>query len=269
MPSYAIIGASRGIGLEYVRQLAARTDSVVLAVVRNAANSTHLHAVIKDLKNVHVLEADVTDYKTLENAAEAASKITGGKLDYLIHTAAYVNMATFWKGFDQFASMDELDSSFRAAFDTNALGGIHSVAAFLPLLRAGNAKRVVLLEPGNADPKTVRAYGLAGMAAHHVTKASSLMVMTKWAVKLQDEGFVVVALNPGIVDTTGTIGEHGDPAAHAALSKAVEGFVQRGIPAVLQTPQQSVSAQLRVVDSLKPSDNGLFLDASTGKEYAI
>ncbi len=45
---------------------AARTDSVVLAVVRNAAKSTHLQAVIKDLKNVHVLEADVTDYKTLE-----------------------------------------------------------------------------------------------------------------------------------------------------------------------------------------------------------
>ncbi|KAI0705968.1 NAD-P-binding protein [Cerioporus squamosus] len=269
MASYAIIGAARGIGLEYVRQLAARPNSIVLAVVRNAAKSTHLQAAIKGLPNVHVLEADVTDHKTLENAAKAASAITGGKLDYLIHTAAYVNMTTFWKGLDQFANMDELDTSFLAAFKTNALGVIHSVTAFLPLLRAGSAKKVVVLEPNNSDPKTVRAYGLAGMAAHHVTKASSLMVVTKWAVKLQDEGFVVVALNPGIVDTTGTIGEHGDPAARVSLSKAVEGFVKRGIPAVLQTPQESVSAQLKVVDGLKPSDNGLFLDASTGKEYTI
>ncbi|RPD53657.1 NAD-P-binding protein [Lentinus tigrinus ALCF2SS1-7] len=269
MTYYAVIGASRGIGLEYVRQLAARPDSIVLAVVRNAAKANHLQVAIKGLNNVHVLEADVTDYKTLESATKAASDITGGKLNYLIHSAARVDMRTFFKGFDQFATIDEFDADVLAAFKTNALGMIHTVAAFLPLLQAGSAKKIVILEPANADPKTVRAYGLAGMAAHHITKASSLMAMTKWAVKLQDEGFVVVALNPGVVDTTGTIGEHGDPAAHDALSKAVEGFVKRGIPAVLQTPQESVSAQLKVIDGLKSSDNGLFLDASTGKEYTI
>lgn len=58
----------------------------------------------------------------------------------------------------------------------------------------------------------------------------------------------------------------GDPAAHGAIVKLVESLVKRGIPAVLQTPQESVAAQLKVIDELKPSDNGLFLDASTGKE---
>ena len=95
-------------------------------------------------------------------------------------------------------------------FRTNALGVLHSVAAFTALLRAGSAKKIVVLEPGNADPKIVRAYGVPGMAAHHITKASSLMVVTEWAVELKDEGFVVVALNPGIVNTTGTLGEHGE-----------------------------------------------------------
>lgn len=61
----------------------------------------------------------------------------------------------------------------------------------------------------------------------------------------------------------------GDPAAYAALSHAVEGLVQRGIPAVLKSPQESVAEQLKVVDGLKLSDNGLFLDASTGKESAF
>ena len=88
MLSYAIIGASRGIGLEYVRQLvsccmlplgtwlfrttltvlpqAARQNTTVFAIVRNAARSTHLTAPVSDLKNVHVFEGDVTDYPSLE-----------------------------------------------------------------------------------------------------------------------------------------------------------------------------------------------------------
>ena len=38
---------------------------------------------------------------------------------------------------------------------------------------------------------------------------------------------------------------------------------------MLKSPQESVAEQLKVVDGLKLSDNGLFLDASTGKESAF
>lgn len=83
MPSYAVIGASRGIGLEYVRQLvgffahpggpilipllqAARPDATVIAVARNPAGSAYLNEAIAGLQNVHVVAADVADYDTLE-----------------------------------------------------------------------------------------------------------------------------------------------------------------------------------------------------------
>ena len=36
-----------------------------------------------------------------QNAAKAASEITGGKLDYLIHTAARVDMRTFFSSLQQ------------------------------------------------------------------------------------------------------------------------------------------------------------------------
>ena len=48
------------------------------------------------------------------------------------------------------------------------------------------------------------------MAAYGMTKAAALIAATKWAVKLQDEGFIVVSVSPGLVDTSGTIGENGE-----------------------------------------------------------
>ncbi len=47
---------------------------------------------------------------------------------------------------------------------------------------------------------------------------------------------------------------------------AEEGFKKKGVSLGAETPEQSVSAQLKLVDGLKPSDNGLFL-AHTGGEY--
>ncbi len=95
-------------------------------------------------------------------------------------------------------------------FKTNTLGVIHSINAFLPLLRAGSTKRVVVISTGGADVPTVRKQGIAYMAAYHITKTAAVMATAKWALTLQDEGFVVVSLNPGLVDTTGTKGEYGE-----------------------------------------------------------
>ena len=38
-----------------------------------------------------------------------------------------------------------------------------------------------------------------------------------------------------------------------------EKFNKAGVPVVLQTPEESVSDQLKVIDGLKPFDNGLYL----------
>ena len=38
-----------------------------------------------------------------------------------------------------------------------------------------------------------------------------------------------------------------------------------GIELAMQTPQASVAAQLRTIDALKPSHNGLFLSHSRGE----
>ena len=95
-------------------------------------------------------------------------------------------------------------------FKINTLGVIHSITAFLPLLRTGSAKKIVVINTGGADVKTVHKQGAMGLAAYSITKCAALMATTKWAAKLQSEGFIVTSLTPGLVDTTGTMGEHGE-----------------------------------------------------------
>lgn len=45
---------------------ASRQHTIVLAIVRNVQSATHLTTAVAGLKNVHVLEGDVTDYRSLE-----------------------------------------------------------------------------------------------------------------------------------------------------------------------------------------------------------
>lgn len=94
-------------------------------------------------------------------------------------------------------------------YTVNTLGVIHSIFAFLPLLRASSAnlKKIVVISSGAADYKFINSTGHAHTTAYGITKAATVLATTKWAVKLKDEGFVVVSLSPGMADTSGTSGQ--------------------------------------------------------------
>ncbi|KAI0674057.1 NAD-P-binding protein [Trametes maxima] len=257
---YAIAGASRGIGLEFVRQLAAKKNTVVFAIVRSKQNSTHLVAVAASLKNVHVVEGDVGDHKSIARAAAEISSLSGGKLDYLINNAAKTDSAIF-KGYNDYKNLDELDSDFIGAYNVNVLGVIHSICAFLPLLRAGSSKGIIVIGSDAGKTDLARAMGYANMTAYCITKAATEMATTKWALTLKDEGFVVVTMHPGAVDVSETSSKEYLAVARPMLSALIEDLKAAAGTEGLQflTPEQSVKAQLEVIDKLQPSDSGAFV----------
>ena len=61
--TYLVTGASRGIGLEMVKQLLARGD-VVVAAARKSAKATNLQAMKTD--KLHVIELDVENPTTIQ-----------------------------------------------------------------------------------------------------------------------------------------------------------------------------------------------------------
>lgn len=61
-----------------------------------------------------------------------------------------------------------------------------------------------MIGSGAGDLKSVQTLNMVNMAAYGMTKAAAMIATTKFALKLKDEGFVVVTLTPGAVDTSAT-----------------------------------------------------------------
>ncbi|CCL98832.1 uncharacterized protein FIBRA_00837 [Fibroporia radiculosa] len=265
MPSYAVVGGSRGIGLELVRQLAANPDNVVFVTARNKAKSTYLSALIAESsnRNVHVVEADVVDARAMKTAAAEIAKMSGGALDVLIHNAARMEYANLFKAFDDYETDDQLDAEFIESFKVNALGVVHSVNAFLPLLRENTTKKIVIIGSGAGERSLMWNVRMHTMVAYGTSKAATNMVATKYAAQLESEGFTVVSLSPGIVDVSGTAVSEFDDASKAELARQLESF-RKAMPDVDLTPitpEESVKTLLKIIGSLSVADTGSFISS--------
>ena len=138
MASYMVTGTGRGLGLELVTQLLALPSSQVTTVFATT-RSTPTEALQKLIDGskgrlVHV-PLVITDTSSISNAVKLVSEKVGDKgLDVIINNAGIQPYTPegIWK-------MDNL----REAFETN-VEGVHNItAAFLPLLRKSQGKKVV------------------------------------------------------------------------------------------------------------------------------
>jgi NAD(P)-dependent dehydrogenase (short-subunit alcohol dehydrogenase family) len=201
MSSYAITGASKGIGLEFVRQLAADTSNTVLAIVRNP-KATDISEVASKYSNVHVIKGDVTDPKSILDAASSASAITGGKLDVLIHNSNAVDSAAIALSPSQFPfDAEAVPKMFEPSIATAIYGGLWATNAFLPLIEKGNQKKIVHISTAMALPDFINKTGVSYAVAYSVAKAGMNVQVAKYAAELAPKGIKVLALSPGWVDT--------------------------------------------------------------------
>ncbi|KAH9922392.1 NAD-P-binding protein [Fomitopsis serialis] len=260
MPSYAIIGGSRGIGLEFVRQLALSGENTVFVTVRNKQKSTYLLDTASKLphKNVHILEADVVDNQAIKNAAADVAKISGGSLDVLIYNAARLEFDNILRGLLDYESEEKLDEEFIQSSKVNVLGPIHTVNAFLPLLREGTTKKIVLIGSEGGERDFVRRVHLSETAVYGITKAAENMVATKYAAELENEGFTVVAVSPGFVDVSSTYSEpapEGNIPKFNTIAKKFYGAFPKTRPLA---PQEAVERLLVYIANIGPADSGSF-----------
>lgn len=159
-----------------------------------------------NIVNVTVLQGDMADHHGLEWAAQETKKITQGSgVDYLIINGVYSNTET--QGLTPTGYIgheDVLQKDFTNSINVNVLGVMFSINAFLPLIREGKVKKIIVISTGLADLDAVLESKNPVFVVYSVSKAAVNMAVAKYANELEGEGITVLALSPGIVNTRET-----------------------------------------------------------------
>lgn len=216
-----VTGCSRGIGLEFVRQLLARGDRV-LATCRDPARANALSALAADADGaLHVQALEVTDPAS-RAAVLATIEARWGALDTLINNAGVLRRGEI------FGALDAGD--FRTAFETNTLAPLLLTEAAAPLLARGTAACVAYLSSTlGSIANTQRFYTVS----YGVTKAGLNMGARHLAAPLGELGIRSVLLHPGWVQT-----EMGGAGATLTSAESVRGLlaVIDALPAEARAP---------------------------------
>lgn len=235
-----IQGASRGIGLEFVRQcLAESRVGQVVATCRSPANATELAALANTAAGrltVHALA--VTDEASIAATAAATAR-TVPRLHLVVNCTGVLHEAACDMRPEKRLA-DVRPESLARAFAVNAIGPLLVARHFEPLL--AHADRTVFASL-SARVGSIEDNRLGGWYAYRASKAAQNMYTRTLAVEWarSHRNVICVALHPGTTDTD--------------LSRPFLGNVTEG---KLFDVERSVSQLLEVINRLRPDDTGQF-----------
>jgi NAD(P)-dependent dehydrogenase (short-subunit alcohol dehydrogenase family) len=220
------------LGLEFVRQAAARGDDVVAGVRQPKTADALNKLAATSAGRVTVVKLDVGD---ADDVAAAALHV-GERFEAV---DLLINNAGIWTAPDapERASSGPLaDLRADAVLEVlriNAVAPILVTQALAPLLAAAGQGIVVNISSWLGS---VRGATNRGNIAYAMSKAALNMLTGRLAAELAGQGTIVVSMSPGWVAT------------------------DMGGPSAPLEPPESVSGMLNVVDALTPAQSGTFLD---------
>lgn len=166
------------------------------------------------------------------------------------------------------------------SFRVNTLGLIHSIQAFLPLIRKGTTKKVANISTGMADLDLINATDVEVAGPYAVSKAASNVVVSKYSAAHKQEGILFLSISPGYVATERNfqaaeskilviiderLSNHADESSVGDAKKAQELGRKFATYAPhftrMLTTEESVSSILNVIDqkSVAGGDGGKFI----------
>lgn len=237
-PKSAVIqGASRGLGLGFVRALLDRGVSVH-ATCRDPSRAAELSELATRESALHVHRLDVTDEDTIAEAVRAIRANTP-QLDLVVNASGVLH----GEGLKPERRVEELEA--RTLLDlmhVNAVGPMLVLKHLLPLLT--HDRRAVAASL-SARVGSIGDNRRGGWYGYRSSKAALNQLHRSFAVELKRRArnAISVVLHPGTVET-----------------RLTEPF-RRSVPeGKLFSVETSVGLLLKVIDDLEPEDHGQFFD---------
>jgi len=193
-----VTGATRGIGLETVRQLAQRDVHVLLAGRDPAKAAEAAQALRGEGLTVEPVALDVT---AADGIAAAVRQVEAqyGRLDILVNNAGILLDDPAKKPSEQTLE------TWRATFDTNLFAVVAVTQAFLPLLKKSDGARIVNVSSilGSLTLHSDPASGIYDfkVPAYNASKSALNAWTVHLAYELRDTPVKVNAIHPGYVKT--------------------------------------------------------------------
>jgi len=198
MATVLVTGASRGIGLELVRQLVTLSTSqasTIFALSRSEPAGPFGQLLAEHAERVIHVRASVTSLSELENAVRhVKQKLDGRGLDILVNNAG---VASYSPDGIQTCTSEQLMTTFEA----NVIGVQCVTTAFLPLLEAGTLKRVINVSSTLSSITLASKFKPVPSHAYKVSKAALNMLNAQWAVAYAEAGFTFLLVSPGWLQT--------------------------------------------------------------------
>lgn len=178
-----ITGASSGIGEAFARHYAAKGATLGLVARRREL----LEELSSKLNTpVSIYAADVRDANALAQAAEDFMQKFG--VPDIVIANAGVSRGTL-------TEQKEDTAAFKAIFDINVLGLLHTFQPFMPAMKARGDGTLV----GIASIAGIR--GLPGAGAYSASKAAAISYLESLRVEMQQHGIHVTTIAPGYIKT--------------------------------------------------------------------
>ncbi|WP_017588968.1 SDR family oxidoreductase [Nocardiopsis ganjiahuensis] len=232
-----VTGANRGLGFATARALAEAGDTVVIAARDEAAARTAAEKLNAEGHSARFVRLDVDSPASARAAAEQVGQ-WGDHIDVLVNNAGILPEATDAEQ-REFAGVELFEATFR----TNVFGPVAVIEAFLPLLRASGAGRVVNVSSrmgsltDHGDPES--PYHGTAVPAYRSSKAALNSITVSLANQLAGTPVKVTSVCPGFVQTELTPGNKGQ----APL-----------------TPEQAVAPILAAASLPAHAPSGTFID---------
>ena len=220
MPTILVTGASRGIGLEFVRQYAA-AGWAVIATARDPAHAHELESLRRRAGGTVAIEPlDVTHPQQIE---WLVGKYAETAIDVLVNNAGELgprgaHREQLHRQF--FGSLDY--EAWRRVMEVNVFAPIRIAEAFATQVERSGGKKMIFLSSTQGSI----AEGTAPVFAYCSSKAALNKCVSMTAMALRPRGIIATAVCPGHVKTDlGGQGATLEPAdSVAALRKVIAGL---------------------------------------------